>query len=152
MVLDALVIGAGPAGLMAAEELVRAGRQVVICEAKQTPARKFLMAGKSGLNVTKDEDIAPFVHAYDCPDWLEPMLREFGPREVIAWCRGLGVDVFTGTSGRVFLLGVGPGLKGATLPLTHQKGKSSFRPPQLFWPWGGRLGRGLDRMGRGRAC
>lgn len=101
-IVDALVIGAGPAGLMAAEELLRAGRKVVICEAKPSPARKFLMAGKSGLNVTKDETIDDFAAAYDCPDWLLPMLRDFGPREVIAWCRGLGQDVFTGTTGRVF--------------------------------------------------
>ncbi|PJF08599.1 TIGR03862 family flavoprotein [Pseudorhodobacter sp. MZDSW-24AT] len=99
--MDALVIGAGPAGLMAAEELARAGRQVVVAEAKPSPARKFLMAGKSGLNVTKDDPAAAFGAAFDS-DLLAPMLAEFGPTEVMQWCRDLGQEVFTGSSGRVF--------------------------------------------------
>lgn len=99
--MDALVIGAGPAGLMAAEELARAGRQVVVAEAKPSPARKFLMAGKSGLNVTKDDPAAAFGVAFDS-DLLAPMLAEFGPAEVMQWCRDLGQEVFTGSSGRVF--------------------------------------------------
>ena len=99
--MDALVIGAGPAGLMAAEELAAAGRHVVVCEAKPTAGRKFLMAGKSGLNVTKDEPADSFARAYDA-GWLAPMLAEFGPTQVQDWCRALGQEVFTGTSGRVF--------------------------------------------------
>lgn len=100
--VDALVIGAGPAGLMAAEELARAGRQVVLAEAKPSPARKFLMAGKSGLNITKDQPFAAFLAAYDCPDHLRPMLSAFGPEKVKTLCRDLGQEVFTGSSGRVF--------------------------------------------------
>ena len=98
---DALVIGAGPAGLMAAEVLAAAGRKVLICEAKPSPARKFLMAGKSGLNLTKDEPFEPFLAQYDA-DWLRPMLEAFGPAEVMDWARGLGQEVFTGSTGRVF--------------------------------------------------
>lgn len=98
---DALVIGAGPTGLMAAEELAKAGVQTLVVEAKPTVARKFLMAGKSGLNVTKDEGWDTFVSRYDCPH-LHPILQGFGPREVQDWCRALGQEVFTGSSGRVF--------------------------------------------------
>lgn len=97
----ALVIGAGPAGLMAAEELAMAGKSVVVCEGKPTVGRKFLMAGKSGLNVTKAEDLALFQARIDSP-WLAPMLAAFGPDEVQDWCRALGQEVFTGSSGRVF--------------------------------------------------
>lgn len=99
--MDALVIGAGPAGLMAAEELSAAGRKVVICEAKPSAGRKFLMAGKSGLNVTKDQEEEAFLATYDA-SWLDPILREFGPKQVQEWCRALGQEVFTGSSGRVF--------------------------------------------------
>ena len=98
---DALVIGAGPAGLMAAEALAKTGAQVLVVEAKPTVARKFLMAGKSGLNVTKDEDWETFVTRYDTPH-LRPILKDFGPRQVQDWCRALGQDVYTGSSGRVF--------------------------------------------------
>jgi uncharacterized flavoprotein (TIGR03862 family) len=98
---QALVIGAGPAGLMAAEELAKVGVQPLVCEAKPTVARKFLMAGKSGLNVTKDEPWETFVSRYDTPH-LRPILSDFGPEEVQDWCRALGQDVYTGSSGRVF--------------------------------------------------
>ena len=101
--IDALVIGAGPAGLMAAECLARAGRDVVICEAKPSPARKFLMAGKSGLNLMNaaplDAQIAQYAEA---ADWLSPMLNRFGPAQIRDWAEGLGQALFTGSSGRVF--------------------------------------------------
>ena len=100
---DALVIGAGPAGLMAAEEMARAGLKVLVAEAKPSVGRKFLMAGKSGLNLTKDEPFEPFLAAFGgsaAP--LRPMLKEFGPEAVQDWARGLGQELFTGSSGRVF--------------------------------------------------
>ena len=100
-VTDALVIGAGPAGLMAAEALAAAGCRVVVAEAKPSPARKFLMAGKSGLNITKAQPLPVFAAAFDT-DWLEPILAGFGPDQVQAWCRDLGQEMFTGSTGRVF--------------------------------------------------
>ena len=101
--VDALVIGSGPAGVMAAEALSRAGRSVVIAEAKPSVGRKFLMAGKSGLNVTKDEPLAACIAAFgEAADWLAPMLAEMGPEAVKAWAEDLGQPVFTGSSGRVF--------------------------------------------------
>ena len=99
--VQALVIGAGPAGLAAAESLSKAGVSVVVAEAKPSPARKFLMAGKSGLNLTKDEPVDRFVDAVDCPQ-LTPILRRYGPDQVHDWAGDLGEALFTGSSGRVF--------------------------------------------------
>jgi uncharacterized flavoprotein (TIGR03862 family) len=67
-----------------------------------SPARKFLMAGKSGLNLTKDEDTAAFIKNYDAIEPLRPILAEFGPTEAITFAQGLGQEVFTGSTGRVF--------------------------------------------------
>jgi len=101
--VEALVIGAGPAGLMAAEALAGAGCRVLVAEAKPSIGRKFLMAGKSGLNLTMDAAPETFLAAYpEGRDWLAPMLAAFGPEAVQDWVRGLGQEVFTGSSGRVF--------------------------------------------------
>ena len=100
---EALVIGAGPAGLMAAEEMARGGLSVEVVDQKPSVARKFLMAGKSGLNLTKDEPLAAALAAYPAlPPALEAALREVGPQEVMRWAEGLGQPLFTGSSGRVF--------------------------------------------------
>lgn len=100
---DVLIVGAGPAGLMAADVLSQSGTDVLIAEAKPSPARKLLMAGKSGLNITKDEPLSTFLEAYaPCPPQLETALRAFGPAEVIDWAQELGQPVFTGSTGRVF--------------------------------------------------
>lgn len=99
----ALVIGAGPAGLMAAETLARAGHAVMLAEAKPSPARKFLMAGKSGLNLTKSENPEAFLAAFGtASETLRTALAAFGPAEVRAWAEGLDQPLFTGTTGRVF--------------------------------------------------
>lgn len=103
MTKKALVIGGGPAGLMAAEQLVNAGLSVTIAEAKPTLGRKFLMAGKSGLNLTMDETVSAFLpHYYNAQTHLDPMISSFGPQEVKEWTEGLGQQIFVGTSGRVF--------------------------------------------------
>jgi uncharacterized flavoprotein (TIGR03862 family) len=137
--VDALVIGAGPAGLMAAEELALAGRRVLVCEAKPSPARKFLMAGKSGLNVTKAEPMERFLSAYT-PGWLAPMLRAFGPEEVQDWCRALGQEVFTGSSGRVFPVAMkGSPLLRAWLRRLEGQGVSL----RTRWRWTGFRGDGF---------
>ncbi len=100
---SALVIGAGPAGLMAAREMARAGLRVIVAEAKPSVGRKFLMAGKSGLNLTKAEPFEAFLRAYGgSAETLRPMLEAFGPQAVQDWARELGHEVFTGTTGRVF--------------------------------------------------
>lgn len=88
---------------MAAEELARAGAQVTLCDGKPSFGRKFLMAGKSGLNLTKDEPSDAFGAAYaEADSWLAPMLATFGPGDVRTFAEGLGQDVFTGSTGRVF--------------------------------------------------
>lgn len=99
----AAVIGAGPAGLMAAEELARSGALVTIYDAMPSVGRKFLMAGKSGLNLTKNEPLDVFLSAFDPIDpILQSALVDFGPEAVVEFAKGLGQEVFTGTSGRVF--------------------------------------------------
>jgi len=101
--IDALVIGAGPAGLMAAAELARAGHSVLLAEARPSVGRKLLMAGKSGLNLTKDEPFDQLIANYGvAAEWLAPMVRAFDSQAVQDWARGLGAEVFTGTTGRVF--------------------------------------------------
>lgn len=101
---QALVIGGGPAGLMAAGELAQAGMRVVVAEAKSSIGRKLLMAGKSGLNLTKSEPPELFQAAYhgSCAGLVRGAVAGFGPQEVSDWAEALGQPVFTGSSGRVF--------------------------------------------------
>ena len=98
----AVVIGGGPAGLMAADQLARAGLAVTLCDAMPSLGRKFLMAGKSGLNLTKAEPFDTLVRHYSPDDWLVPMLQAFDAQAVQDWARGLGQEVFVGSTGRVF--------------------------------------------------
>jgi uncharacterized flavoprotein (TIGR03862 family) len=100
--IDALIVGGGPAGLMAAQQLHESGARVLITDAKPSLARKFLMAGKSGLNLTKNESLDRFLTQYGAAHWLHPALRDFGPEQVRDWAQALGQPVFTGSSGRVF--------------------------------------------------
>jgi hypothetical protein len=108
----AAVIGGGPAGLMAAEVLSLAGVQVDLYDAKPSIGRKFLVAGKGGLNLTHSEPYDLFLTRYgERRPQLEPLLKAFGPDEVRRWAGELGFDTFVGSSGRVFP----SGLKAAPL-------------------------------------
>jgi len=97
-----VIIGAGPAGLMAADVLSTSGMSVDVYEAKPSVGRKFLMAGKGGLNITHNEPMSNFIRRYDKPDWLKPMIDEFDAKSIVAWMENLGVPSFVGSSGRIF--------------------------------------------------
>lgn len=98
-----VIIGAGPAGLMAAEVLIQAGHRVEIFDAMPSVGRKFLMAGKGGMNITHSEPADRFLSRYGAQgDWLAPAIEDFGPETLRAWIHGLGIETFVGTSGRVF--------------------------------------------------
>ncbi len=97
------VVGAGPSGLMAAEVLARGGAAVTVFDRMPTAGRKFLMAGRGGLNLTHSEDMERFLARYgEGGRLVGPALAEFGPDALRRWCRGLGQDTVVGTSGRVF--------------------------------------------------
>ncbi len=97
------VIGAGPAGLMAAEVIREAGLPVIVFDAMPSAARKFLLAGKGGLNLTHAEPVDRFVGRYgEAAAWLAPMLQAFGPAALRDWVHQLGIATFVGSSGRVF--------------------------------------------------
>lgn len=97
------VIGAGPAGLMAAEVLSEAGQEVHVFDAMPSAGRKFLLAGKGGLNLTHSEPFDAFVARYGARRaQIEPLLEAFDAQALRDWAQGLGVATFVGTSGRVF--------------------------------------------------
>ena len=103
MLHEVAVIGAGPAGLMAADALQAAGAQVHVFDAMPSVGRKFLLAGIGGLNLTHSEAMPGFLARYaERASALAPHLAAFGPDAVRAWAGGLGVETFVGTSGRVF--------------------------------------------------
>ena len=101
------VIGGGPAGLMAAEVLNAGGAQVDLYDSMPSVGRKFLVAGKGGLNLTHSEPREQFLARYGARrQQLEPYLLAFGADELRQWAAGLGIETFTGTSGRVFPVGM----------------------------------------------
>ncbi|ALM83711.1 TIGR03862 family flavoprotein [Bordetella sp. N] len=99
-----IVIGAGPAGLMAAQVLAAAGAHVHVYDAMPSAGRKFLLAGRGGLNLTHSEPAPAFLGRYDAAarPQVERWLRALSPQALRDWAAGLGVETFIGTSGRVF--------------------------------------------------
>ena len=101
------IVGGGPAGLMAAEAALEGGAKIDIFDAMPSVGRKFLLAGKGGLNLTHAEPLEPFLARFGARrDRIAPLLADFGPEALRAWARALGVHTFTGSSGRVFPTGM----------------------------------------------
>lgn len=106
MIIDSrqiAIVGGGPAGLIAAEVLLQAGFSVDLFDAMPSLGRKFLLAGKGGLNLTHSEPLDAVLGRYGTTtDFWRPKLQRFGPAQLRAWAAGLGVTTFVGSSGRVF--------------------------------------------------
>jgi len=96
-----LIIGAGPASLMAAEQLAKKGYKVQVYEQNKAAARKFLVAGHGGFNLTHNEDIDSFVLKYDHPRIAE-MVRYFDNQATCSWLASLGISTYVGSSGKIF--------------------------------------------------
>ncbi len=97
------IIGAGPTGLMAAEILGTAGYSVTVYDRMASAGRKFLMAGRGGLNLTHSEPLNDFISRYgNAAEWFVPYISMFPPNTLRAWCDGLGEETFVGSSGKVF--------------------------------------------------
>src|SRR4051794_3096873 len=97
------VIGAGPAGLMAAEVLAQGGAAVTVYDAMPSAGRKLLMAGRGGLNLTHSEPLADFIRRYrEASSQIAPAITAFSPEALRGWSEGLGQNTFVGSSGRVF--------------------------------------------------
>ena len=132
----AAVIGGGPAGLMSAEVLSQGGMQVDLYEAKPSIGRKFLVAGKGGLNLTHSEPYEQFLQRYgDRRARLEPLLAAFGPQAVRQWAAELGFETFVGSSGRVFPTGLkaAPLLRAWKLRLQAADVRIHLRHRWLGW-------------------
>ena len=101
--VDVIVVGAGPAGLMAAEVCARAGHRVMVYDQRRSPARKFVLAGRGGLNISHSEPLDTLLARYGTErEHLEPAIRAFTPTDLQDWCAGLGHETFVGSSGRLF--------------------------------------------------
>ncbi len=96
-----IIIGAGPAGLMAAQRLAEAGKEVHIYEQNKAAARKFLVAGHGGFNLTHQEPIADFVLKYDQPA-IHDIVKTFDNEDTIQWLASIGIETYVGSSGKIF--------------------------------------------------
>ena len=101
--INVAIIGAGPAGLMAAEVLAQGGAAVTVYDAMPSVGRKFLMAGRGGLNLTHSEPLAEFLVRYrEAMPQLAAAIEAFPPDRLREWCEALGQETFVGSSGRIF--------------------------------------------------
>lgn len=144
------IIGAGPAGLIAAERLSAAGHGVTIYERMPSPARKLLMAGRGGLNLTHSEQMLAFMSRYGAAAaHLAPMLNAFTPGDLIAWANNLGQETFVGSSGRVFpkAMKASPLLRAWLRRLEQQGVRLRTRMHWQGWDASGAL-RFIDAEGR----
>ena len=140
--IDAAVIGAGPAGLMAAEVLAQGGVKVTVFDAMPSVGRKFLMAGRGGLNLTHSEPLASFLTRYrEAAPKLAAAIEAFPPDRLRAWCEALGQLTFVGTSGRVFpkSMKASPLLRAWLRRLDAMGVTFSLRHRWTGWDDGGRL-------------
>src|SRR6195952_4712658 len=136
------VIGAGPAGLMAAEVLARGGVRVTIYDAMPSAGRKFLMAGRGGLNLTHSEALPEFLQRYRTAAPLLPAAIEaFPPDALRAWSEALGQPTFVGSSGRVFpqAFNASPLLRAWLRRLDAMGVKFALRHRWIGWDESGKL-------------
>lgn len=136
------VIGAGPAGLMAAEVLAEHSVRVTVYDRMASAGRKFLMAGRGGLNLTHSEDLPDFLQRYGtAAPRLRAAIEAFPPEAVRAWCEGLGQETFVGTSGRVFpkVLKASPLLRAWLRRLANAGVEFKFRHRFIGWGEGDAL-------------
>jgi len=147
---EVAVIGAGPAGLMAAETIAQGGGRVTVYDAMPSAGRKFLMAGRGGLNLTHSEPLPTFLSRYrEARPQLAPAIEAFSPDRLRAWCEALGQPTFVGSSGRIFpkVLKASPLLRAWLRRLDAIGVQFSLRHRWSGWDEKGRL---LFQMGEGQ--
>lgn len=130
------IIGGGPSGLMAADILSAHGYTVTVYERKPSFGRKFLMAGRGGLNITHSENLDGFIQKYsEAADVLKPVIDNFTPQDMRNWCNALGEETFIGSSGRVFpkSFKASPLLRAWLARLEKQKVNFKTRHNWLGW-------------------
>ena len=132
----AIVIGAGPAGLMAAETLLQGGVAVTVFDRMPSPGRKLLMAGRGGLNLTHSEPLDALVERYgEAMPFLSAALSDFPPARLRDWCQDLGQATFVGSSGRIFPVAMkaSPLLRSWMSRLTELGAQFRFRETWSGW-------------------
>ncbi|MDO8906069.1 TIGR03862 family flavoprotein [Hydrogenophaga sp.] len=148
--IDVAVLGGGPAGLMAAEVLSAGGAAVHLFDAMPSVGRKFLLAGKGGMNLTHAEPFDAFVGRYaEASSALQPMLEAFGAQAVRDWASGLGIDTFVGSSHRVFPtdMKAAPLLRAWLQRLRHPAGNGEPVQFHMRYRWTGWAAAPSGRIG-----